>query len=398
MANEAKSIVRKNWVNRFNVVGKPKLGDYTYRIDEQSNRSSWIYNSMNLGVDAGEKYGVCYMNLMGGYSPERANKLYVHGKDENGRDDFSKRIEVDWDDRFKDAILEQIGEQCFIRVGIEKTVQGNTFVKRFLSAYDAILYIKEHLTDDMVISVSGDINYSMYNGNVSMNRNIKSVFISNIDDPNKFHATFTQSVIIDKDSTSLKNVDKSTGILPVDVIVLDYMKEYNGNEIRGQWPYHMTMEYQLDLSNPELCKKIYDKLFKVKKGYTQITFDGDFVSAGGTTVVDYDNDVPDDIKELVKIGVYTKEEAIESCATSTQRENHMFLRKPSVFVSGSDDNKAPVLQVFPEHYDEDELDMSWAMVKNDMEEDDEELPFGNSESVEDGSTGDVEDMSWLDNL
>lgn len=250
----------------------------------------------------------------------------------------------------------------------------------------------------MVISVSGDINYSMYNDNVSMNRNIKSVFISNIDDPNKFHATFTQSVIIDKDSTSLKNVDKGTGILPVDVIVLDYMKEYNGNEIRGQWPYHMTMDYQLDLSKPELCKKIYDKLFKVKKGYTQITFDGDFVSAGGTTVVDYDNDVPDDIKELVEIGVYTKEEAIESCATSTQRENHMFLRKPSVFVSGSDDNKAPVLQVFPEHYDEDELDMSWAMVKNNVEEEDDDIPFENSDSVEDGSIGDVEDMSWLDNL
>lgn len=395
MANEVNKIVKSNWVSRFHVLGKAKVGDYTFKIDENSTRSSWVYNSMNLGVDCGEKYGNCYVNMMGGYSPERVNKIYVHGKDENGRDDFQKRIEIDWDDRFNEAILDEIGDQCFIRVGIEKTVQGNTFTKRFLSEYDAINYIKEHLTDGMVVSISGDIKYSMYNGNVSMNRNIKSIFISNVDDPANFHATFTQSILIDKDSASLKDVDKNTGIMYVDAIILDYIKEFNGHEIRGQFPYHKQMEYQLDLTKPELCKKIYEKLFKVKKGYTQITFEGDFISAGGTTAIDYDNDVPDDIKELVEIGIYTKEEAIENCATSARRENHMFLRKPSVFVTGSDDNKTPVLQVFPEQYDENDLDVSWVMA-DEIEDDD--LPFESSASAGDGNTGDGDDMSWLDAL
>lgn len=394
MADNANKIVKKNWVSRFHILGKAKVNDFTFKIDESSTRSSWVYNSMNLGIDCGEKYGTCYSSMMGGYSPERSNKIYVHGKDENGRDDFGNRFEVDWDDRFNETVLEAIGEQCFIRVGIEKTMQGNTFTKRFLSEYDAIEYIKEHLTDGMVISVSGDIKYSMYNDSVSMNKEIKSIFISNVDDQNKFHATFTQSVLIDKDSVSIKDIDKKTGIMPVDTIVLDYMKEYNGHEIRGQFPYHKSMDWQFDISHPELIKKIYEKIFKVKKGYTQITFEGDFVSSGGTTTVDYEADVPDDIKEFVKLGVYTKEEAIETCTTSAQRENHMFLRKPSVFMTGSDDKKAPVLQVFPEQYDEDDLDMSWAMTA--AEDEDDDTPFGNDAPESDGSTGD--DNDWLSML
>ena len=144
-------ITKKNWVARFHILGRAKVGGYTFKIDETSQRSSWVYSSMNLGIDCGEKYGNCYTSLMGGYSPERENKLYVHGKDENGRDDFQKRIEVDWDDRFNESLLEQIGDQCFIRVGIEKTTKGNVFTKKFLSAYDAIEYINEHLVDGIFL-------------------------------------------------------------------------------------------------------------------------------------------------------------------------------------------------------------------------------------------------------
>lgn len=388
MPNETNSITRKNWVSRFHVLGKAKVGGYTFKIDEQSNRSSWVYNSMNLGVDCGEKYGTCYVSLLGGYSPERTNTIYAHGKDANNRDDFKKRIEVSWDDRFNDDILSEIGDQCFIRVGIEKTVQGNTFTKKFLSEYDAIKYIKENIVDGMVITVSGDIKYSIYNGNVSVNKEIKSIFISNTSDPNKFHSTFTQSVLIGADSASMTDVNKETGIMPVDAIVLDYIKEYNGHEIKGQFPYHKSMEWQFDLSDSDKCKKIYNKIFNVKRGYTQITFDGDFVSSGGSVIVDYDNDVPDDIKELVEDGIYTKEEAIASCTTSGSKETHMILRQPSIFITGTDDEKKPTLQVFPEQYSEDEICF-------DFDSDDNEN-FGASEKEQDGNIGDEDWLSMLE--
>lgn len=396
MANEDKKIQRSNWASRFNIVGEPRINDYTFKIDEQSQSSSWTYNQMNLGIYAGEKYGVCYVGRMGGFSPERTNKIYAHGKDDNGRDDFSKRIEIDWEDRDDESILENVGDQCFIRVGIERTTKGNIFTKKFLSAYDAILYIKENLTEDMVISVSGNLRYSMYNDKATMNKDITSIFLSNVSDPSGYHATFTQSILIDKDSANLKNVDKNTGIMPIDAIVLDYMKEFNGHEIRGQFPYHIQMEYQFDMTKPDLCKKIYNKLFNVKKGYTQITFDGDFISGGGVVTPTID-DIPDDIKELIDMGVYTEAEALEQCAVNAGREQHMFLKKPSIFMVGNDENKTATLQMFTEQYDEDELDMSWVYVQDNEDEDDDDLPFGNNESEEDGSTGDSDD-DWLNML
>ena len=396
MTNEVKKITRKNWTSRFNLVGRPKLGDYTFKMDEHSNKSSWIYNSMNLCLDCGEKFGNCYSNMMGGYSPERATTLYVHGKDENGRDDFGIRMEIDWDDRFDEDLLDKVGDMNFIKVGLERDVRGQTVTKKFLSPYDAIEYIHDNLTEDMVVNVSGNLRYSTYNDHVTINKDITSIYLSRVEDPKDFHASFTQSVIIDKESCNTKDIDKDTGIMPIDVTVLDYIKEFNGHEIRGQWPYHMNMEYQFDLSDKDKVKKIYEKLFKVKKGYTQITFDGEFVSNGGTVTPTID-DIPEDIRSLIGI-VYTEEEALEQCATNANRENHMFLKRPSIFMvtdPNNPDNKNAVLQMFPEHYTEDELDMSWAYA-DDIDDEDDDLPFGNDENDEGGNTGNDDD--WLSML
>ena len=400
MTNEVKKITRKNWTSRFNLVGRPKLGDYTFKMDEHSNKSSWIYNSMNLCLDCGEKFGNCYSNMMGGYSPERATTLYVHGKDENGRDDFGIRMEIDWDDRFDEDLLDKVGDMNFIKVGLERDVRGQTVTKKFLSPYDAIEYIHDNLTEDMVVNVSGNLRYSTYNDHVTINKDITSIYLSRVEDPKDFHASFTQSVIIDKESCNTKDIDKDTGIMPIDAIVLDYIKEFNGHEIRGQWPYHMNMEYQFDLSDKDKVKKIYEKLFKVKKGYTQITFDGEFVSNGGTVTPTID-DIPEDIRSLIGI-VYTEAEALEQCATSANRENHMFLKRPSIFMvtdQNNPDNKNAVLQMFPEHYTEDELDMSWVYAdsaNNDEDDENDDLPFGNDENDKDGNTGDNDD--WLSML
>ena len=97
---ERKTIEKTDWVSSFNLIGKPKITEYTFKIDEHSEKSAWIYNSMNLGIDCGEKYGVVYAEMMGGYSEEGQNIIYAHGKDENGNDDFSNKITVDFEDRF----------------------------------------------------------------------------------------------------------------------------------------------------------------------------------------------------------------------------------------------------------------------------------------------------------
>lgn len=390
MANEKNTIKKTNWASSFTLVGKPIISNFTFKIDEHSEKSSWVYNSMNLLVDCGEKHGRISCEMLGGYNPDGNSIIYAHGKDENGRDDFSNQIQVDWDDRFDEDVIDNIGDMSFITVGLEKTNEDKTFYKKFLSEYDAIAYVEKHLTKDMVIRVSGNLKYSTYNDKTQIRKNITSIVLSSIEDPSDFFASFRQSVLVDKESTSLKNIDKDKGVMYVDARVLDYVKEMHGVEIRGQYPFPYQFEYPMPFDNKELCGKIYDKLFRVKKGIRQITFDGEFVESGATTTVTWD-DVPDNIKELVGI-VYTKEEAIAECATNSSRERRMVIKKPFIRKVGDSDKQTPVLQIFDEQYTEDDLDMSWVFEN----EADDNLPFEEDEKKSAGSTGDDDD--WLSML
>ena len=380
MANE-KKITRKDWVSNFTLIGRPKVNDFTFKIDQQSQKSNWVYSSMNLGIDCGEKHGVVYAEVMSGYSPDRENVIYAHGKDENGNDDFKAQVTVDWEDRFDEDIIETIGDMSFFTVGIEKTDKGKTYVKKFLSAYDAIPYIEEHLSSDMVVNVRGQLKYSMYNDTVQVRKEIQSIFLSNKEE-GEFSARFTQSVLLDKDSASLKNIDKDKSVMYVDARVLDYIKEYKGTEIRGQFPFPVQFEFELDLKNQDFCKKVYDKLFKVKKDITQITFDGIFVTGGATVQATLD-DLPDNIRDLIGI-VFTEEQALAQCSTSGSVEQRMILVKPYIKLVGEE--KTPVLQKFDGQYTEDDF------VFDISEDEEDELPF-------DGNTSDEgSELDWLEAL
>lgn len=382
MANEKSGIKKTDWVSSFTLVGAAKVNDYTFTIDKQSERSSWVYNSMSLNVDCGEKHGSIRAEMMGGYSPDRENIIYAHGKDDDGNDDFSKQMTIAWEDRFDDTILDEVGKLSFIVVGLEKTTAGKTYYKNFLSEYDAIAYAQEHLEDGMVVNVKGRLQYSMYNDTVQVRKTIQSIVLSSADEPSKYYARFTQSVLLDKDSASLKDVDKDKGVMYVNARVLDYVKELNGAEIKGQYPFTKQFEYPMDFTKSELCKKIYDKLFKVKKNVRQVTFDGIFVEGGATITATMD-DVPDDIKDLIDAGIYSEEEALAKCSASGSRERRMILQKPVIKLVG--DEKTPVVQIFDDKYEEDELVVNVA--------DDEDAPFDTDEQSSDDS-----DMSWLDAL
>ena len=385
---EKKTITKKDWVSNFTLIGKPKISDeYTFKIDEKSEKSSWIYNSMNIGIDCGEKHGVVYAEMMGGYSEENENKIYAHGKKDDGSDDFDKQIIVNWDDRFNDDVLEEIGDLSFITIGLEKTDKDKTFYKKFLSAYDAIAYVKEHLTEDMVVNVRGSLKYSSYNDNVQVRKNITSIALSKADDTSKYKATFTQSVLIDKDSASLKNIDKDKGVMFVDTKVLDYVKEVNGIEVKGQYPYSKQFEFEMNFENEKQCKTICEKLFKVKKGVTQITFEGEFVEGGAVVTATWD-DIPDDIKDLVEMGMYSKEEALAKCTANGSRERRMVLKKPMIKLVG--DDKTPVIQKFDERYNEEDLVLDYLFDKKS----DDKPPF----DTDDETDSDDNSMDWLSKL
>lgn len=393
MANEKKVITKKDWVSSFTLTGKPVINDYTFKIDEKSTSSNWIYNSLNLGVDCGETHGTVYCEMMGGYSEENAGLIYVHGKkkgdDGKDTDDFDNRFTIDWEDRHNPEILKTIGDLCFITVSLEKTSKG-LFRKRFLSEYDAVAYINEYLRDDMIITVRGNLKYSEYQGNVQVRKNITNIYVNNkIEDASEFFAHFTQSILIDSESASLKNIDKDKGVMYVDAKVLDYLKEKDGIEIKGQYPYNKQFEFKMDLTNQSLCTNIVNKLFKVKNGYTQITFEGDLIEGGAVVAATWE-DIPQDIKDLVECGIYTKEDALARCTSNGNREQRMVLEKPMIRLVGED--KTPIVQKFDERYTDDDLILDY-LYEND--EADDELPFDPDNKTK---STDVGELDWLSKL
>ena len=377
-------IKKTNWVSNFQLTGKARIGEHSFKIDEVSE-SGWCYNSLNLGVDCGEKYGNIYANLMGGYSTKNKNIIYVHGKKEDGTDDFSNQFVVNWDSRNNEEILDDIGDLCFVKVGLEYTEGNKIFKQRFLSAYDAINYIKANLTNDTVITVQGNIKYGFYNDNVTLQRNITSIFLSKAE-PENYKATFAQSILIDKESINLKDdIDKERNSLKIHTRVLDYVKEINGVEFKAQYPIPYTFEYIYP--SDDILKKTYDALFKVKKGIRQINMQGEFVNSG-TTIQATMEDVTDDVKLLIELGQYTEEDILTKYASQGNTERRCILTRPIVRIEGDGDNRVSVIQMFDERYTTDELEIQ---IENQNSDSESELNFS---MIAD----DDDDMSWIDEL
>ena len=380
-------IKKTNWISSFKLVGRAKINDNSFKIDEVS-QSGWCYNNLNLGVDCGEKYGVTYANLMGGYSQVKDNIIYVHGKKEDGTEDWENIFTINWDDRLDEEILDTLGDMCFIKVGLENTENGKLYTQKFLAAYDAINYIKEHLTNDTVINVQGNLKYNFYQGNVTMQRDIKSIFLSKAE-PENFRASFAQSILIDNDSINLKeDVDANRKCVSIHARVLDYVKELNGNTIKGQYPLPFTFEYEYE--SEEIFKKVYKLLFKVKKNIRQINFEGDFINTGATVQATMD-DVTDDVKALIAMGLYTEEEILTKYAAQGGIERRYVLTRPIVRIEGDAENKQTVPQIFDDRYTEEDLIINFS---------------SNSDSNSDSDMWDTsailndddDDDSWLNEL
>lgn len=342
----------------FNLVGAVKIGDYTYKTDVTSN-SGWQYNSLNLGVDCGNG-NVVYADMMGGFSTKKENILYV-----NSKEDFNNRYTIDWEDRFLEPIIETIHPNNFITIGLEKDAGGSTFKKNFLSAYDAIAYIKEVLEDGMVVNVKGDLKYSIYNDSVQIKKEIKSIFLSKAE-PEKYRSTFIQTILIDKDC--IGKLDKETNSYPISARVLDYAKMYNDKEVKTNIPFFRQFELEKNEENPNVTKALLSKFFKVDKGITEIIVEGNIIEGQQTTVVS-EADIPQDILDLIEIGVYSKEEILNKMAVTGTRVKRYVITKPFVQMVGeNEEDKKPKLFITHEKYQEEDLILDFMFAEEDKEE------------------------------
>ena len=339
----------------FNLIGRVKVTDKTFNLDN-SYDSGWTDNSMYVGIDCGNGNTV-YAEMRSGFFPDKDNVIRAYSKDEKDDAGKSKSVEIAWEDRLDESLYDSISDSSFLTVGVEKDVKDKTVYKKFLTAYDAVEYLNEHLEDGMIVNVKGTIGYNEYEGNVSTKKEITSIVLSKIDDEADFKATFSQTILVDSKSIGKKNDDKGT--MELVAYVVDYVgkPKINGEkiEVKKNVTYPKTFEVAIN-ENPEITDKMLQRFFKPKKGkITEITVTGNLVE-GGSTVNITEDDIPDDIKELIEMGLYSEEEAEKKIAVGNgNRERRMIIVKPDIIYVGTGDDRKPIVAFEDGKYDEDDL-------------------------------------------
>lgn len=354
----------------FNLIGRVKVTDKTFNLDNTYD-SGWTDNSMYVGVDCG-KGNIVYAEMRSGFFPDKENVIRAYDKTEKDDAGKSKSVEMAWEDRFDESLLDNIADSSFITVGVEKDVKGKTLYKKFLTAYDAVEYLNEHLEDGVVVNVKGNLGYSEYEDNVSVKKEITSIVLSKVEEEyGKVHdkelkkaeedgdsdfefteledfykAVFSQTILVDTKSIGKKDDEKGT--MSLSAYVVDYVgsPKIDGEKvaIKKNVVYPMVFEVAIN-ENPEVTAKMLQRFFKPKKKncLNEITVVGNLVE-GAAIVNITEDDIPEDIKELIAMGLYSEKEAEKKCAVgNNNREKRMVIVKPDIVYVGQREDRKPTV-------------------------------------------------------
>ncbi len=362
-------VVMKKGASSFNLIGRAKITQYTFDLDKTST-SGFNYHRLNLGVDCGNG-NIVYGEMMGGFNPSKDVYLYVHGKDEDGKDEWSNRFEVAWEDRDNPTILESVGENCFIKVAIENDADGKLVTEKFLSAYDAIAYLSSNLQDNTVVSIRGDLEYSVYNKEIQMRKKITHIYASKKEE-NEFEAKFTQVVLINQDSLSKKMNDNKC--LEIFALVPEYINKLEGVDVKQNVLLERMFEFDPMTLKEESRQGFLKKFFTAKKGwYSEIVMEG-MIQEGATVVATSIDDLDTQLQEMISYGLMSVEEAINKSAVTGTRSKRMIFTRPFVTTKLKDDVSVSTIHHNPERYKEDEV-VLLSHVSSKDEEVEDEAPF-----------------------
>lgn len=374
------------------VVGKAKVNDKTYALDQGSKNpnSDYIYSRLNLGVQTAEG-NVVYGEAMGGYSSSMNYPIKVKTKE-------GEATEISWSDRLTESVVETIRDYDTFRVGLirdgEEPAEGEEdtrklVVKRFLSAYDAIPYIKENLKDGMMIMVKGSYGFRNYKDEDQKAFKIESIFLSKQESG---FANFVQTVLIDEDSITKEALKeaKKTGEIAISARVVDYVGKVDGKKIGKNMTFNFPFHVKINQENPEQTEKIVSTLFKVKKNkIREITIEGQiFEGYDQAEVSAKDIELSADVKELIAMGLYSMEEAKEKMTVRGNKVSKMLFTRPFI-LKDKDDAKKIKMDFSDDKYVPEDL------IVNIEEEEEKHIDFS---GVGDEETSNEGDNSWLAGL
>ena len=408
MAKEI-NVIKRGQQN-FTLIGKAKLGQYSFKIDEQSKKSAYIYSQANLTLKT--KEGEISASVMGGYNPEKDNVIYAFSKGD--KDNKGQSFTVSWEDRFDKEIIETVADMKLFKAGVSKKEDGSIEYVKFLHPYDFISHLEQHMVDGEVYVVRGELQYQEYNGEMQIKKNITSVTLAKeeiANDPETHEAKFSTTILTD--SNFLGRPNKETMTVPVNAYIVDFFNKYNKQEIvrivNGKEKNGLTMPVPKSFDfkiakDMETTKKLL-KYLKPKRGaVTEIVMEGIFSKSQGElkgeelTIDDLD----DDIKFMVEVGAYTLQEALGKVnfVYGEKTPEKMLLTRPAIKkIEGKDGSSTLAVNYTPDKYNEEDLVIENILKVNNAKfksnEEDEEEDIFNEEETEDDDDLDLDD-DWSD--
>lgn len=306
-------------VSRFSAYGKVSISADTFPNDAVKAASGYTYKRVSFPVSVGGNNTI-YVQMMGGYSPKKP-VIYARNTDNDP-------IEVNWDLRTNENILENIADRSFVKVRLEKDADGKLIEKKFLSEFDAITYMADHLKDGQQVYIGGDVEYRHYNGQIQRSFNMTTVALDENEDREP-SAQLSQTYLIDSTSVDRDWEDQleEKKQLVVNAYVPQYVGKHEGKQIKKTLAFPQQFVLKATDENMDKRKAIVKRFLLTDEDVVRELsllcdlVDGYEESTGNV-------ELSDDLKELIKLGFMTKEAAEKQMTIGGNRVRETVLVRP----------------------------------------------------------------------
>lgn len=332
MNNQANERKIKTTMGYFDVVGKFKVDGKTFTLSQPGkNNANWIQNIFNPKIEGDEGKSM-YMKFSSGYDAVRGKTIYARSKSETN-------LEIAFADRNNENIVGLVDDRSFIRVGITKElVKDNEtgkeykqwIFKKFLDTFDVVTFLQQAmpLDTEQKVRIQGVVKFTTYNGDVMRNYEIQSIYLLNNNEEEGKEMTpkleFTQNVLLTKDCIT-NDLDGESGIATINSLVMvKEKKEFKTIPVKFLMKAH-------DDKQKATYNKLINSFFTIPDGVVRrMTLECEF-EVGYVAGNVREEDLPQEARELLDMGLYTMEEVMKMYAVKSRVDN-LIVKRPKMKV------------------------------------------------------------------
>lgn len=317
------SIFKPSRKNTFAFEGHAVVTDNSFSINKTNNEGTWVYNSLNFGIDCGE-HGINYASMMGGYNPKGGSYIPIQKIGEDGTIlSREHNINVNWEDRlsFNIEAEENINKSSFIDISVEKGSDGKLIQRTFISAYDAVEYLKEQLVDKLPIVVRGHIDYRLNDAEDWIPTHVIDNITLKSEEFLQPKTVLNLMVLVDENTLGQPNIEEKN--VPLYVKTAYYVNKINKTVYKQTCaiPFKILFDINsIDLNDEREKKKFKygcEHYFKAEKGFvTEVLFRCHY--SGGVKKAEIKlEDLSSDIRDGIEAGFINPDQVLGQMISQT---------------------------------------------------------------------------------